>query len=189
MGVILQQIRRQELHRVVRPFLHQRLHPLQQDGHDARFEVLADRHGVHVDLGRGGHGGGLGSLRSLRVVVAGILGGGKGLILLGLYRNCVVNGKKGRGRGQGGRTEMAPKRAPAGEGTCARGGRVAVRSGGDRVTTNRPAIVRTFRFGHGFRPRLGSLPAVRYVVAGLAGVQTFQRMSSAKTFQLSYPQR
>jgi hypothetical protein len=64
-----------------------------------------------------------------------------------------------------------------------------VRSGGDRVTTNRQAIVRTFRFGHGFRPRLGSLPAVRYVVAGLAGVQTFQRMSSAKTFQLSYPQR
>lgn len=186
MGVILQQIRRQELHRVVRPFLHQRLHPLQQDGHDARLEVLADRHRVHVDLGRGGHGGGLGSLRSLRVVVAGILGGGEGLILFGLYRNCVVNGKKGRGRGQGWGTEMAPKRAPAGEGTCAR---VAVRSWGDRVTTNRPAIVRTFRFGHGFRPRLGSLPAVRYVVAGLAGVQTFQRMSSAKTFQLSYPQR
>ena len=186
MGVILQQIRRQELHRVVRPFLHQRLHPLQQDGHDARFEVLADRHRVHVDLGRGGHGGGLGSLRSLRVVVAGILGGGEGLILFGLYRNCVVNGKKGRGRGQGWGTEMAPKRAPAGEGTCAR---VTVRSGGDRVTTNRPAIVRTFRFGHCFRPRLGSLPAVRHVVAGLAGVQTFQRMSSAKTFQLSYPQR
>ena len=186
MGVILQQIRRQELHRVVRPFLHQRLHPLQQDGHDARFEVLADRHRVHVDLGRGGHGGGLGSLRSLRVVVAGILGGGEGLILFGLYRNCVVNGKKGRGRGQGWGSEMAPKRAPAGEGTCAR---VTVRSGGDRVTTNRPAIVRTFRFGHGFRPRLGSLPAVRHVVAGLAGVQTFQRMSSAKTFQLSYPQR
>ena len=186
MGVILQQIRRQELHRVVRPFLHQRLHPLQQDGHDARFEVLADRHRVHVDLGRGGHGGGLGSLRSLRVVVAGILGGGEGLILFGLYRNCVVNGKKGRGRGQGWGTEMAPKRAPAGEGTCAR---VTVRSGGHRVTTNRPAIVRTFRFGHGFRPRLGSLPAVRHVVAGLAGVQTFQRMSSAKTFQLSYPQR
>ena len=186
MGVILQQIRRQELHRVVRPFLHQRLHPLQQDGHDARLEVLADRHRVHVDLGRGGHGGGLGSLRSLRVVVAGILGGGEGLILFGLYRSCVVNGKKGRGRGQGWGTEMAPKRAPAGEGTCAR---VAVRSWGDRVTTNRPAIVRTFRFGHGFRPRLGSLPAVRYVVAGLAGVQTFQRMSSAKTFQLSYPQR
>ena len=186
MGVILQQIRRQELHRVVRPFLHQRLHPLQQDGHDARFEVLADRHRVHVDLGRGGHGGGLGSLRSLRVVVAGILGGGEGLILFGLYRNCVVNGKKGRGRGQGWGTEMAPKRAPAGEGTCAR---VTVRSGGDRVTTNRPAIVRTFRFGHGFRPWLGSLPAVRYVVAGCAGVQTFQRMSSAKTFQLSYPQR
>ena len=186
MGVILQQIRRQELHRVVRPFLHQRLHPLQQDGHDARFEVLADRHRVHVDLGRGGHGGGLGSLRSLRVVVAGILGGGEGLILFGLYRNCVVNGKKGRGRGQGWGTEMAPKRAPAGEGTCAR---VTVRSWGDRVTTNRPAIVRTFRFGHGFRPRLGSLPAVRHVVAGLAGVQTFQRMSSAKTFQLSYPQR
>ena len=136
--------------------------PCSRMGTSAGLQVLAYGHRVDVDLGRDVDRGLLRGGGRLRVVVAGILGGGKGLILFGLHRGCVieegwdgVSGPPGRTK-----TECASNGHPPAGGP--RACRVpAAGSGVDRgvgaTGLGCGATARTVRFGHRFRVASGRL--------------------------------
>ena len=119
--VVLQEVRREELHRVVRSLLHQRLHPLQEDGHHRGLEVLADGEGLHVDLVLRLERRLLRRGRRLGVVVPGVLVRGLGFGRGRLGRNLVCsNGREGwrrcQERGEAGAEEGPPRVAGANRG-------------------------------------------------------------------------
>ena len=138
--VVLQEVRREELHRVVRSLLHQRLHPLREDGHHRGLEVLADGEGLHVDLVLRLERRLLRRGRRLGVVVPGVLVRGLGFGRGRLGRNLVCsNGREGwrrrQERGEAGAEEGPPRVAGANRG--------GARTVGGRVVGHRDARVRS----------------------------------------------
>ena len=101
LGVVLDQVRREPLHGIGRPFFHERAHAVQQHGHDGRIQVRPN--GQRLDV----HG--------VLDVVVGFQGGGD----VGGVGGLDLRGSGGFRRGDGVRVALACRGVSAGRSVAA----------------------------------------------------------------------